>query len=216
MDLYFLPMAGSFPAHVACLEAGIAPALHHVARHTKQLADGRDYRAIAPQGIVPVISLPDGSTLTETAAVLQYIADQAPERRLAPAWGTAARYRLIEWLNFTSTEVHKKLLNPLFGSGTPAETMAWTRSCAPAVLGYAERWLGAREVLVGAQFTVADAYLGWALLIAPYGGIALDEYPALRAYVARYQQRPSVMTALAHELPLYQRERATRARTAGV
>lgn len=210
MDLYFLPMAGSFPAHVACLEAGIAPALQHVARRTKQLDDGRDYRAIAPQGIVPVISLPDGSTLTETAAVLQYIADQAPASGLAPAWGTTERYRLIEWLNFTSTEVHKKLLNPIFGSSTPVETIAWTRACAPAVLAHAERWLGAREVLVGAQFTVADAYLGWALMVAPHGGIALDDVPSLRAYAARYQQRPSVLKALAHELPLYQRERAKR------
>src|SRR5450432_892015 len=107
MDIYFSPLTSSFTVHVACLEAGLVPALQRVDRKTKLLSDGRAYSAVAPQAIVPAIGLPDGSVLTETTAILQYIADQAPAKQLAPAWGTPERYRMIEWLAFVSTELHK-------------------------------------------------------------------------------------------------------------
>ncbi|HEY5938161.1 MAG TPA: glutathione S-transferase family protein, partial [Kofleriaceae bacterium] len=135
--------------------------------------------------------------------VLQYIADRAPESGLAPAAGTLARYRLIEWLNFVTTELHKKHMWMVFGSKSTPELKAWSRTNAPATLAYVERYLTDREYLVGDRFTVADIYLFWTLLVAPHGGISLDAYPAIKAYVARIQSRPSVQTALAHDYPLY-------------
>jgi glutathione S-transferase len=195
MDLYISPLSGSFAAHVACLEAGVPVTLHRVDRKTKVLEGGGDYRAIA-----------DGSLLTEIAAILQYVADQVPAKNLAPAWGTLERYRLIEWLSFVATELHKKHLWVIFSSRTPDAAKAFAVSTASAPLVHAAAHLETHEHLLGEQFTVADAYLFWALLVAPYGGLPLDAYPSLAKYVARLQKRPSIQAALAIEVPLYRQD----------
>ena len=208
MDIYISPMSCSFAIHIACIEAGLSPDLHRVDRKTKLLSDGRDYRSIAPQGTVPVISLPDGSLLSESVAVLQYIADLAPATGLAPPAGTIERYRLYEWLNFVTTELHKKLLWSVFSSKTTPELKAWARANAAATLDHIARHLANHDYLVGGRFTVADAYLFWGLLVAPHGGISLDAHPVLSRYVARNQQRASVQAALAHDYPLYTKETA--------
>lgn len=214
MDLFISPMSCSLAVHIACIEAGLGPDIHRVNRTTKLLADGRDYRAIAPQGSVPAISLPGGGILTESVAVLQYVADLAPTSQLAPPAGTLERYRLLEWLNFVTSELHKKLLWMVFSSKTTPELRAWARTNATATLDHSASHLAAHDHLVGDRFTVADAYMFWALLIAPHGGISLDAHPSLRAYVTRIQQRPSVQAALAHDFPLYTMEAAASDRPA--
>jgi glutathione S-transferase len=209
MDLYISPMSCSFAVHIACIEAGLSPDIHRVDRRTKLLSDGRDYRAIHPLATVPVISLPDSGLLSESSAVLQYIADLSPAAELAPLAGTLERYRLQEWLNFVTTELHKKLLWNLYSSKTTPELKAWARLNATPTLDHIARHLSTRDYLVGGRFTVADAYMFWGLLIAPNGGISLDAHPALPAYVARIQQRPSVQAALAHDYPLFMKETAS-------
>jgi glutathione S-transferase len=208
MDLYISPLTCSVAAHIACLESGATPSLHRVDRKTKRLDDGRDYLAISPKGNVPAVSLEDGAVLTESSAVLQYIADQAPDSQLAPPAGTVERYRLIEWLNFITSELHKKHLWMVFSGKTTPELKAWGRDHAPATLGFVARHLDDRDFLVGDRFTVADMYMFWALLVAPHGGISLEAFPSLLAYVRRIEQRPSVKAVLAHDYPLYQREAA--------
>src|SRR5262245_35414794 len=121
MELFILPMSCSFAAHVACLEAGLTPTLRCVHRDSKLLDDGTAYASFAPKTHVPAIRTDDGWVLTESSAVLQYIADLAPDRKLAPPAGTRERYRLAEWLNFVSTEVHKKHLWPIFSTKVSAE-----------------------------------------------------------------------------------------------
>jgi glutathione S-transferase len=204
MDLYISPLSCSLAVHIAMLEAGLEPRLLRVDRKTKRLDDGRDYFAIAPLGVVPVIGLDDGSVLTESAAVLQ---DAAPDKQLAPPHGSPQRYRLQEWLNFTTSELHKKHLWLVFSTKTTPEMKAWARANAGPTLDHIARRLADHEFLLD-RFTVADAYMWWALFVAPHGGISLDGHPALKAYVARIQARPSVARALATELPLYQREAA--------
>jgi glutathione S-transferase len=208
MDLYISPLSCSLTAHIAFLEAGLPVTLHRVDRKTKLLDDGRDFRTIAPQAVVPVVALPEGGVLTESVAVLQYIADRVPDTNLAPRWGTSDRYRLLEWLNFVTTELHKKHLWPIFSSKTTPELKAWSRANATPALEHVARHLADRTYLVGEQFTVADIYMFWALLIFPHGGVPLEAYPALRTYVARIQDRPAVKQALAIEYPMYQREQA--------
>jgi glutathione S-transferase len=205
MDLYISPMSCSLAVHIAILEAGIEPNLLRVDRKTKRLDDGRDFFAISPLGIVPVIGLPDGSVLTESAAVLQYIADRAPDKQLAPPAGSPERYRLQQWLNFTTSELHKKHIWLAFSSKTTPEMKAWSRANAGPTLDHVARHLADREFVLD-RFTVADAYLWWTLFVAPHGGISLDGHPALEAYVARIQARPSAARALATEVPLYQRD----------
>jgi glutathione S-transferase len=211
MELFILPMSCSFAAHVACLEADLAPTLRRVARTTKLLEDGSAYASFAPKTHVPAIRTDDGWVLTESSAVLQYIADLAPDSKLAPPAGTRERYHLVEWLNFISTEVHKKHMWMIFSSKTSPEQKEWARATAAPTLAFPEEHLTGRDYLLGDHFTVADAYLFWTLFIAPFGKLSLDAYPALRSYVARIRTRPSVTTALAYEVPLFQRESATNA-----
>jgi glutathione S-transferase len=213
MELFILPMSCSFAAHVACLEAGLAPTLRRVSRDSKLLEDGTPYASFAPKAHVPAIRTDDGWVLTESSAVLQYIADLAPDSKLAPPAATRERYHLAEWLNFVATEVHKKHIWPIFSSKTSPEHKDWARANAAPMLEYIERHLSSRTFLLGERFTVADGYLFWALFIAPHGKLSLEPYPALRAYVDRIRARPSVTAALAHEVPLFQAESAASAAT---
>lgn len=213
MELFFLPMSCSLAAHIACLEAGLTPTLRRVTRDTKLLDDGSAFAALAPKVHVPAIRTADGWVLTESSAVLQYIADQAPDRQLAPPAGTRERYQLAEWLNFISTEIHKKLLFMIFSSKTSPENKDWARTQAPPALEFLDHHLTGREFLLGERFTVPDAYLFWTLFVAPFGKLSLDPYPALRAYVARIRARPTVAAALAHDVPLFQAESAANAAT---
>lgn len=209
-----LPMACSLAAHISCLEAGLTPNLRLVNRQTKLLADGTRYADVNPKLNVPAIVLPDGAVLAESAAVLQYIADLAPEVKLAPPPGSRDRYYLAEWLNFISTELHKKLLFFVFSPSPPPEAKAWAKQEGAAVLQLLERLLGtSREFAMGDRFTVADAYLWWALFVLPHGGVSLEAYPALRAYEKRLRERPAFGRALAIEVPMYQQESAANAAT---
>jgi glutathione S-transferase len=206
MDFYASPMSCSFALHVACLEAGLPFTIRWVARAGKRLEDGRDYLSLAPKGVVPALVLDDGSLLTETAAVLQQVADRVPGLGLAPAWGSAERYRLIEWINFVSSELHGKHLAPMFGLTVPDPVKNRARASIGQPLAVIARALEGREVLIGDRFTVADAYLFWALFVAPHGGAPLDAWPALTAYVERHRMRASIKSALAVEGPRYLKE----------
>jgi glutathione S-transferase len=208
MELFILPMSCSFAAHIACLEAGLDPTLRRVGRDSKVLDDGTAYASLAPKAHVPAIRTDDGWVLTESSAVLQYIADLAPDKQLAPPAGTRERYHLVEWLNFIATEVHKKHIWPIFSSKISLEHKEWARANAAPMLEFVEHHLSARPFLLGDRFTVPDAYLFWALFIAPHGKLSLEPYPALRAYVDRIRGRASVTAALAYEGPLFQAESA--------
>lgn len=199
MKLYFAPFACSLASHITAREAGLPLDLTAVALATKRTADGEDFRAIAPKGQVPALRLDDGAILTENAAVLQYLADAAPAAGLLPAPGTEARYRVIEWLNYVGTEIHKGCYYPMFAPPAPAEAKAWARTLLDERIAYVDRQLAGRQFLVGARFTIADAYLTWALLLAQRVGVAVASYPAIEAYLAGIQARPAVQAAIAAE-----------------
>jgi glutathione S-transferase len=198
MKLYFSPGACSLASHIALLEAGLDFTLEQVDLRSKRTAGGDDFVAINPKGYVPALEMNDGDILTEGPAILQFIADLVPDRQLAPANGTLARYRLLEWLNFISTELHKSF-SPLFRP-TSTEDM---KEAARTGLRNRLTWLAARleggDFLTGSQFTVADAYLftvlGWTSRVQ----FDLAPWPALAAFVQRVAARPSVQQALRDE-----------------
>jgi glutathione S-transferase len=194
--IYGLGMC-SLATHIALREAGIEPELVRFDRKTGLAGGQQPLEALNDKGLVPVLELDDGQRLTEVAAVLQYIADQAPERGLAPAWGTLARYRLIEWLNFLATEVHKAYW-PIFHDGADVEKDG-ARERLARRFAWVEQKLGEGPFLMGETFTVADAYLFTLLGWARAGGIDLAAWPALVAYRARVKERPSVTAAFEAE-----------------
>ena len=198
MKLYFSPGACSLSPHIALLEAGLDFTLERVDVRAKQTADGRDFLTINPKGYVPALEMNDGAVLTEGPAIVQFIADLAPDRQLAPANGTLERYRLIEWLNFISTELHKSF-SPLFRPTSTEEMKEAARVHLSNRLNWLASQLEGRDYLMGSQFTVADAYLFTVLSWANFVQFDLSAWPVFAAYLQRVGSRPAVQQALRNE-----------------
>jgi glutathione S-transferase len=198
MKLYYSPGACSLSPHIALREAGLAFELVLASTKTKKLADGSDYLQINPKGQVPLLELDNGERLSEGPAIVQYIADQAPATGLAPAAGTMGRYRVIEWLNFITSELHKGF-SPLFSPATPDDFKSIARTNLQTKLSYVNERLEGKSYLTGEQFTVADAYLfvvsGW----GQYVGVDISGLSHLEAFRARVAARPAVQEALRAE-----------------
>jgi glutathione S-transferase len=198
MKLYYLPGACSLAANIALREASLKFDLVKVDRQTKRAADGLDFNEVNPKGYVPALTLDSGETLTENVAVLQYIADRNPAAKLAPAAGTMERYRLVEWLAFINSELHKSF-GPLFRKDAPDDTKNYARRNIAARAGWLNSNLGARSFLMGEQFTVADAYLFVVLGWGARAGVDLAQWPQLQGLVARVGARANVIEALKSE-----------------
>jgi len=197
MKLYYLTGACSLASVISLFEAGLKAELVKVDRRTKRAADGLDLNEVNPKGYVPALRLDNGEVLTENPAVLQYIADRNPAAKLAPLQGTIERYRLMEWLSFINSEVHKNF-TPLFRD-ISADIKQFSRNNLTARLGYLERALGNRSFLMDEQFTVADAYLFTVLSWAPRVQLDMGQWPQLKRYVERVGARPHVLEGLKAE-----------------
>lgn len=198
MKLYFSPGACSLSPHIALEEAGLAHTLEKVDLKAKKTASGDDYLAINPRGQVPALQLDDGTLLTEGPVIVQYIADQAPARNLAPAYGTPGRYRVMEWLNFLTSEVHKTF-SPLFNASFPEEGKAIQRANLGKRFDWISTRLGNQPYLMGEQFCVADGYLFTMLNWCRLCDIDLAHWPVLAAYRERVAARPAVRAAMVAE-----------------
>ncbi|HEX8612354.1 MAG TPA: glutathione transferase GstA [Telluria sp.] len=198
MKLYFSPGACSLSPHIVLLEAGLPFTTESVDLRKKVTASGADFSAINPKGYVPALETGQGVLLTEGPAIVQYLADLAPEKKLAPAAGTPERYLLVEWLNFISTELHKNF-SPLFRPNIGEELMNYAHGNLSTRLAYVERMLDGRDYLTGAQFTVADAYLFTVLNWAKVVKFDLSGFPLVQAFQKRVSERPMVQQAMRDE-----------------
>jgi glutathione S-transferase len=198
MKLYYSPGACSLSPHIALHEAGLAFEAVPAPTKTHQLPDGTDYYTINPLGYVPLLELDNGERLREGPAIVQYIADQAPEKNLAPANGTMARYRLQEWLTFIGTEIHKGF-SPLFNPATPEEFKTTSKSKLSQRLAWVDSQLAGRQYLMGDDFSVADGYLFTVTNWAPRVGVDITGLANLVAYRERVAARPAVQAAMKAE-----------------
>jgi glutathione S-transferase len=198
MKLYFSPGACSLSPHIALRESGQPFELVKVDTKAKTFAGGGDFLAVNGKGYVPVLELDDGTRLTEGPAIVQYIADRKPESGLAPAAGTMERVRLQEWLNFTTSEIHKGF-SPLFSPETPEDYKPVARKRLAARFDWLSRQLEGRDYLLGEHFTVADGYLFVVLGWTNHVGMKLEDWPVLKAWRERIAQRPHVREALKAE-----------------
>jgi glutathione S-transferase len=198
MKLYYAPGACSMAPHIALCEAGLSYDLEKVDLAAKTTEGGADYTGINPKGYVPALALDDGQVLTEVSAVVQYIADQAPGSGLAPQPGTTERYKLLEWLGFIATEVHKGF-GPLWKPDTPDAYKPIVRDNLAKRFGYLDRQLVDRDHLMGSGFTVADAYCFTILNWTNSHSIDLTALPNVSAYVSRVAARPKVQQAMREE-----------------
>ena len=200
MKLYYFPGACSLASNISLREAGVKFELVKVDRRTRKAADGLDFSEVNPKGYVPALTLDDGQVLTENIAVLQYIADRNPAAKLAPAAGTMERYRLMEWLGFISSEVHKNF-SPLFREDAHEEVKQYARKNLGVRLDYLNRRIGTAAYLMGETFTVADPYLFTVLGWGRFVNVDLAQWPQLQGYSARVGGRPHVIEALESERP---------------
>jgi glutathione S-transferase len=198
MKLYYAPGACSLAPHIVAREAGLRLDLERVDLGRGKTEGGVTFADINPKGYVPALSLDNGEVLTEVSALVQYLADQAPQAGLAPAAGTIERYRLLEWLGFISTEIHKGF-GPLWKPQTPEETKAAAKATLAKRFAYLDQRLGRGPYLMGERFTVADAYLFTVANWTNFHAIDLKPYPNLKAYMERVGARPKVREALVAE-----------------
>jgi len=198
MKLYLSPGACSLSPHIVLHEAGLSFDTMKVDTKTKKMADGGDFRTVNAKGYVPALQLDDGAVLTEGPAIVQYLADQAPATGLAPANGTMERYRLQEWLNFITSEIHKQF-SPLFDPTASDEAKAKQRERLAGRFDWLNQQLAGKDYLTGSRFTVADAYLFTTVNWCQWTGIDLDKWPALADYMKRVAARPKVQEALRAE-----------------
>ena len=198
MKLYYSPGACSLSPHIALHEAGLAFEAIPAPTKTHKLPDGTDFYSINPLGYVPYLTLDDGRSLHEGPAIVQYIADQVPEKNLAPANGTFERYKMQEWLTFVGTEVHKNF-SPLFVPGTPADTKSAAQATIHKRLAWVNGELAGKQYLMGDVFNVADGYMFTVTNWAGYVNMDLSAYTHLVAYRARVAARPAVVAAMKAE-----------------
>ena len=198
MKLYYSPGACSLSPHIALREAGLDFELALASTKTKKLADGSDFNLINPKSQVPVLELDDGQRLTEGPAIVQYIADRAPEKKLAPAAGTMPRYRLQEWLNFITSELHKGI-GGLFNPAMPEEAKALMREKATSRLKWVDAQLEGKDYTMGNAFSVADAYLFVVTNWTGHIGIDISSMKNLSAFMERMRARPAVQAAMKAE-----------------
>jgi len=198
MKLYYSPGACSLSPHIALHEAGLPHELVKVDLKAKKLENGDDYLKVNPKGQVPALGLDNGELVTEGPVIVQMIADKASAKNLAPARDSAERYKLQEWLNFITTELHKNF-SPLFQPAIPDEVKNFFKDRIKGKFKYADSKLAGQDYLMGKQFTVADGYLFVMLKWAERTGMDLSEFKNLMAFNDRVAARPNVQAALKME-----------------
>jgi len=198
MKLFLTPGACSLAPHIALIEANLPFDFEEVDLASKRTTGGADYSAVNAKGYVPALQLDNGEVLTEAAVVLQYVADLSPHSKLAPAAGSFERYRLQEWLNFISSELHQNF-EPLFDTDASEELKHVAASKLSNRLDFVLKSLGGKNFLMGDAFTVADCYLFTVLNWTNFVKFDLSKWPMLRSYLERVAARPAVQATLKAE-----------------
>lgn len=198
MRLYFSPGACSLSPHIVLREAGLNFDLTRVDLAAKKTADGGDFRSINPKGQVPTFETDKGEVLTEGPAIVQYIADSKPDAKLIPPAGTMERYRVQEWLNFITAELHKGF-SPLFKPTTPDDYKPVAKSLLADRYAWLDEQLAGKQYLMGDKFTIADAYLFTITNWNKSQKIDIAQWPNVKAFMDRVAARPKVQEAMKAE-----------------
>ena len=198
MKLYYAPGVCSLSPHIVLEEAGLKYSAIKTDIKAKTIDGGGDYKKTNPLGYVPALELEDGTILTEGPAIVQYVADQVPAKKLAPANGTVERYKMQGWLNFMSSEIHKGF-SPLFNAAMPEEAKKIARERLASRFEHLNKHLTGKDYLMGSAFSLPDAYLFTTLRWTVPTKIDLAPYPNLIAFMKRMEARPAVKSAMKAE-----------------
>jgi glutathione S-transferase len=197
MILYYSPGTCAQAPHILLHELGFSHDARRVDLKSKTLEDGSSYLRINPKGSVPSLELENGEVLTENAVILQFLGDRAGSPTVLPSVGNFRRYRVLEMVNFITTELHKRF-SYLFNPETTDEMKQFVIRDITKKLDHVEGVLGRGPFLMGDELTLPDPYLfvitGWTEKM-----IGLEKWPNLRAFRERMLERPSVRHVLRFE-----------------
>lgn len=198
MKLYFSPGSCGLSPQIALREAGLDFDLVKVDFSTKKTTEG-DYHAVTSKGYVPALQLDNGDVITEGAVILQWIADQHPERHLLPSHGTGQRYKAMEWLNYIATDLHKGMA-VMFSSFVDADSKTrFAVGNLAKVFANIDEHLSTNDYVLGEQFCLADGYLYNVLTWPSRVNIDISKYTSIQKFLARMELRHSVRAALSSE-----------------
>jgi glutathione S-transferase len=198
MKLYFAPGACAMASQIVLREAGMKFDLVKVDLQAKKTADGQDYKKINPKGYVPCLQADNGEIFTEGAVILQWIADQVPDKKLLPKFGTKERYRAMEWLNFISTELHKGL-GSLFNKSLNDEARKVITEKIGSRLEFLNAHLKTQTWMLGNEFSVVDAYVFNIIRWSTSVKIDMAPYPAILGLMEKVGTRPSARASIEGE-----------------
>lgn len=199
MKLYYSKGACSLAVRIIINELAIPCDYESVNLKTKKTETGGDFLKINPKGSVPTLELANKEILTENTAIQQYLADEFKATPLLPAVGNFKRYRVLEWLSFTSSDLHKGFA-PLFNPTVPQEDK--DKIFIPVLKNkfkFVDEHLSKNKFLLGDSFTLPDAYLFVLIRWFPAFKIELSEFPNLERYKAELKKRRSIQDALTEE-----------------
>ncbi|MBR0857014.1 glutathione transferase GstA [Bradyrhizobium liaoningense] len=199
MKLYHEVRGCSLAVDIVRRELGVPLDLIWVDVPRKLLPDGSDYYKVNPKGQVPALELPDGQYLTEGSVIMQYLADLRPESELCPPAGSLERYRIMEWMSFIASDLHKGGFMPLIKKATPEDYRPIARQLVLSRLKWLNEHLASRDYLTGSKFSIADAHCYTIVMWTEYQGIDVSPWPNLKAYLQRIGMRASVIAAKAEE-----------------
>ena len=199
MKLYYSKGACSLALHCLINELNLPCECIAVNLATKKTEQGLDFYPINPKGAVPCLVLDDGTILTENAVLQQYLVDTHHAEHLLPAVGNIARYQILAWLNYASTDLHKSC-SPLFNREVPADLKKTVfLPILESRLKQVNQALADHAYIFGDALTLPDFYIFTVLRWCPHLGVNIANYPHLQRYFTLMAQRPSVQKALTEE-----------------
>jgi glutathione S-transferase len=209
MNLYFAPLACSLATRIALYEAGAPATFTQVdLKSHRVLSSGRDFSEITRMGQVPALAIDEKNVLTENTAVLQFVARQFPDAKLAPTDGLQYA-RMQQWLGFIGTELHKVFI-PLLDPKAPEGAKEYSRAKLPQRLAVLEEHFSQHQLALD-SFSIVDAYLTTILNWCGAAGVDLKQWPVTHGYYQRMLLRPSIARACGEELTLYKEEQTRQA-----
>ncbi len=199
MKLFYLKGSCSLSPRIILNEVGATAMFETFDRATKTLPSGKNYKEVNPKGSVPALQLDNGEILTEGPAIIQYIAETYRAYNLLPQEPNFTRYRVLEWLNYTTSELHKGA-GAFFNPKIPEEAKKGIfTEMLTAKLDYVNSKLAGKDYLVNDEFTIADAYMFVVLSWMPKIGFDLTGWENLAVYVNKLKERPSIKKSLEQE-----------------
>jgi glutathione S-transferase len=198
MKLYYAPGACSLAPHIVLNEIGAEYSLEKVDLALKKTENGANYTDVNGKGYVPTLEFAKDQVLTEVSTILQYLTDKAEGSKLLPKFGSMERYRAMEALNFVAAELHKGL-GVLFAKGIPDDARKILIERVSKRLNWLDQQLGIKQYLLGADYSVADAYAFTVLNWGQWVGVDMKQWPNISAFIERVAQRPAVMAAMKKE-----------------